>query len=129
MDKLKIFLFLFFLIASIILFNIVCLFAFFAQILRKILRCENLKKYFLTCAIAEDQRAGSYLYGTEDFTISSYTYFLAMKKNNIFAFYFMQFIDFFAYLLGDGKEHCKKAYEKEDFELKNGGARFSTKQK
>ncbi len=116
------------LIFAVIIFNIVAIVGFIVQIPRKVLRKESLREYFLILAIGEDQRDGSYLYGTEDYTISSYTYYLH-NRGNIYATYFMHFIDFFGFLLGDGKEHCKKSYEKEVKELKNGGATFSTKSK
>ncbi len=116
------------LVFAVIIFNIVAIVGFIVQVPRKVLRKENLREYFLTLAIGEDQRGGSYLYGTEDYTISSYTYYLH-TQGVLWASYFMSFIDFFAYLLGDGKEHCKKSYEKEINELKNGGATFSTKSK
>ena len=113
------------LLCAIILFNVVSFLAILVQIPRKLLRKESLEKYFYSLAIGEDQRGGSYLYGTEDFTISSYTYFLHTKGNK-YATYFMRFIDFFALLLGD-KEHCKKAFEKELEEFKNVVDKFGTK--
>lgn len=115
------------LIGAIIIFNFVALMGFLVQVPRKIFRKESLEDYFYSLAIGEDQRGGSYLYGTEDFTISSYTYYLHTKGNK-YATWFMKFIDFFASLLGD-KEHCKNSFSKEFEELKNGGADFSTKSK
>lgn len=121
----KILLKLLLLICAIVIFNIVSLLAILVQIPRKALRKESLEKYFYSLAISEDQRGGSYLYGTEDFTISSYTYYLHTKGNK-YATYFMRFIDSFALLLGD-KEHCKNAFEKELEEFKNVVDEFATK--
>jgi len=121
--KLKTFVIFILLLFSIFLFNIVSIFGFLVQVPRKLIRRESLEEYFFTCAIGEDQRGGSYLYGTEDYTISSYTYYLS-AKGNIYARGFKRFIDFFALLLGE-KEHCKKSFEKEEIELKNGGAKFN----
>lgn len=113
------------LLCAIILFNLVSFFALLVQIPRKIIRKESLEKYFYSLTITEDQRGGAYLYGTEDFTISSYTYFLHTKGNK-YATWFMYFIDFFAKLLGE-KEHCKKAFEKELDEFKKAVDNFATK--
>lgn len=113
------------LLCAIIIFNVVSFLAILIQIPRKILRKESLEKYFYSLAIGEDQRGGAYLYGTEDFTISSYTYYLHTKGNK-YATYFMRFIDFFALLLGD-KDHCKKAFEKELEEFKKAVDNFATK--
>jgi len=72
----------------------------------------NLSDYFLALAIGEDQRGGSYIYGTEDWTISSYTYYLGVIKNIKFFYVFMLVIDFFPKIFGY-KDHCKRAYNGE----------------
>jgi len=80
--------------------------------IRKSLRREKLKEYFKTIAIGFDQAGGSILYGQEDWTVSSWTYNLAMG-GNLSAFEFMKFID-----LLFGKDHCKNSFFKEAGELK-----------
>jgi len=67
-------------------------------------------------AIGEDQRGGSYLYGTEDYTISSYTYILHARGNK-YATWFMKFIDFFALYLQNKDKHCEKSYNYEHYTL------------
>lgn len=66
----------------------------------------RLSKYLKTVAIGLDQLGGSILYEKEDWTVSSYTYFLA-KRNQMQGryYYFMKFIDTFF-----GKNHCRNAY-------------------
>ena len=66
---------------------------------------DKLANYYYTLAISEDQSAGSYIYGTEDWTISSYTYMLANFSKNKNAIKFMRFIDFLF-----GKKHCENSY-------------------
>ena len=111
-------------LASVVVFNLISILGLFVQIPRHLILRKPLSKYFYNLAIGEDQRGGSYLYGTEDYTISSYTYYLS--KKNKYARYFKNFIDFFAYLLAGQKEHCKKSFEKEYKELHHGGAKFFT---
>ena len=74
--------------------------------IRKAYRKESVGMYFKDAAIGFDQAGGSVLYSQENFTISSYTYFLCKYKNNQYACKFMKFIDFIF-----GKKHCKRAYE------------------
>ena len=76
-----------------------------AQTLHKLYRGENLAEYYITAAIGFDQAGGSVLYEQENFTISSYTYYLC-QKGNIYACVFMRLIDF---IFGAG--HCKAAFE------------------
>ena len=77
---------------------------------------EDIKEYLRTCAIGFDQAGGSILYSQENFTISSYTYYLCSSKDRLC--WFNKFID-----LLFGKDHCKKSYEWEiehdDEELKD----------
>ena len=68
---------------------------------------KSLSEYYLQIAIGADQFGGSVLYGTEDWTVSSYTHILAQKKI-VTAVYFETLID-----LLFGKDHCKLSYENE----------------
>nr|WP_129502091.1 hypothetical protein [Malaciobacter halophilus] len=79
---------------------------FLVQIVRKPLRKESLKKYFLALAIGLDQLGGSIIYGLEDWCISSVAYFDAENGKNI---WFMKLINF----LFNDKEHCKNSFENE----------------
>ena len=107
-------------LASVIIFNIISILAFPIQVVRKSFKNnDNLYKYFINLAIGEDQRAGSYIYATEDFTVSSMCYYYGVLKNNRFARYFMYFVDFFARILAEQKEHCKQSYYKELKEFEN----------
>ena len=99
---------------------------------RKAYRKESVSDYLFTLILGQDQLGGSALYGTEDFTISSYTYYLHTKGNK-YATHFMKFINALsyglAYLLYKSKmtskdkleaqrEHCKNSYKKELEELR-----------
>jgi len=77
-------------------------------------RKKNKTSYFERVAIGLDQAGGSVLYGTEDWTVSSWTYYLCSKRKKYC--WFMGLID-----LLFGKEHCKNSYLKEKKELRNGG--------
>lgn len=79
--------------------------------IRKAYRNESVSRYLKDAAIGFDQAGGSVLYQQENFTISSYTYFLCKYKNNQYACKFMKLIDFIF-----GKKHCKRAYE---WEIRN----------
>lgn len=72
---------------------------------RKVYRRESISKYLFTVAIGFDQAGGSILYGQEDWTVSSWTYYLS-TQNNKSAIQFMRFIDAIF-----GHEHCKKSFE------------------
>jgi len=109
-----------FIVAKLI-FTTVGILSFFVNIVRKPIMGESLADYFMTLAIGEDQLGGSYLYATEDYTVSSWTYKLHAKGNNVWATSFMNFIDFFAWVLAGQKEHCKDSYEYEAVELLEGG--------
>jgi len=67
---------------------------------------KDKKSYWRTVAIGFDQVGGSLLYGTEDWTISSWTYLQCSGLNRLC--WFMKFIDFIF-----GKGHCKRSYLKE----------------
>jgi len=105
-------------LTSVILFTTLSFVALPLQIARKIIRKESLHQYFFTLAISEDQRGGSYLYGTEDFTISSMTYYYSDIKQHKWAKIFKSFIDFFAIFFANQKEHCKRSYYNELREFK-----------
>ena len=74
--------------------------------LRKLYRGECLGAYFETAAIGFDQAGGSVLYAQENFTVSSYTYYLCRHKKNRYACAFMRLIDAMF-----GKDHCRRSYE------------------
>lgn len=67
---------------------------------------KDKKRYWETVAIGFDQVGGSLLYGTEDWTISSWTYIKCRVYKRLC--WFEKFIDFIF-----GKGHCKRSYEKE----------------
>lgn len=74
-------------------------------ILGSIFRKEK-KKYWETVAIGFDQVGGSLLYGTEDWTISSWTHYnCKFRKKHC---WFESLID-----LIFGKGHCKRSHENE----------------
>ena len=77
-----------------------------ANALRKLWHGESLSAYFKTAAIGFDQAGGSVLYAQENFTVSSYTYYLCRHKKNRYACAFMRFIDAIF-----GKDHCRRSYE------------------
>jgi len=107
-------------IVAFIIFNTLSVLSFVFQIFRKTLRGESISEYLICLAIGEDQRGGSYLYGTEDYTISSYTYILHARGNK-YATWFMKFIDFFARYLQNKDRHCEKAYNYEHHTLRRKG--------
>ena len=79
------------------------------KILTSYKRKDKLTDILFTMAIGFDQAGGSVLYEQENFTVSSYTYYLCTKQHRLC--WFMKFID-----LIFGKDHCKKSYE---WEVKN----------
>ena len=66
--------------------------------------------YWLQVAIGIDQLGGSILYNEEDWTISSYTYFLCIVYRKYC--WFMRFIDFWF-----GKGHCENSFKHEKQKL------------
>jgi len=106
--------------ASKLIFTTVGILSFFTNLVRKPIMGESLADYFMTLAIGEDQLGGSYLYATEDYTVSSWTYKLHAKGNNMWATGFMRFIDFFAWVLAGQTDHCRKSYTHETSELLKG---------
>ena len=70
---------------------------------------KDKKGYWKSVAIGFDQVGGSLLYGTEDWTISSWTYVECRVYKKLC--WFEKFIDFIF-----GKGHCKRSYEKESRE-------------
>ena len=65
---------------------------------------DGLKDYFFVAAVGFDQAGGSILYSQENYTISSYTYYLCTKVNKNYCSV-MKMIDFIF-----GSEHCKNSY-------------------
>lgn len=82
-------------VISWVLVNVFGFFTIILNTLRKIYRREDLGEYYFTISIGNDQVGASAIYGTEDWTISSYTYHLHVK-GNVFATFFMKFINFLA---------------------------------
>jgi len=85
---------------------LVCIFSplvFIYNIIYKLIKREDIISYIETSAIGFDQAGGSVLYQKENFTISSYTYFLCKYRNKHCKF--MNFINFFF-----GKNHCMNSY-------------------
>lgn len=73
---------------------------------------ESLSEYFYVIALGFDQAGGSILYGQEDWTVSSWTYYLAMSGDKD-AKEFMAFIDWIF-----GVDHCKNSFYKEAAKMK-----------
>ena len=92
-------------VIAFVLFTILSPIIFVANVIRKIIRREDLGRYFIDCAIGLDQAGGSILYQQENFTISSYTFFLCRFYKNKYACKFMKLINFLF-----GEEHCKNSY-------------------
>ena len=88
----------------IIAFIIVVIFGPIVFVLNCILRKDK-KKYFFAVAIGLDQLGGSILYSRPDWTVSSWTYYLAEYRNRKPAKIFMKFIDSIF-----GKNHCKNSF-------------------
>ncbi len=76
--------------------------------LRKLYRKEKIKEYFKTVALGFDQVGGSILYGQEDWTVSSWTFYLWRKSEgiNLSAYYFMRFIN----TLFMDQKHCEDSF-------------------
>ena len=73
----------------------------------KIIFTKDRDGYLYKIAIGIDQLGGCLLYEEEDWTVSSYTYYLCDKGNEK-ACIFLRIIDILF-----GKEHCKKSFKKE----------------
>jgi len=65
---------------------------------------KGLNDYFFTAAIGFDQAGGSILYSQENYTISSYTFYLCNKVDKRYCVV-MKMIDFIF-----GENHCKESY-------------------
>jgi len=78
-------------------------------VLIKSLKEKNKEDYFFNVAIGFDQAGGSVIYKTEDWTVSSWTYYLCKYKGKYC--WFRKFIDFIF-----GKGHCEHSYKKESKE-------------
>jgi len=87
---------------------------------------KKLEEYFMNILLGQDQVGGSLLYGTVDFTISSWSYFLSKSNKRIYIF--MRFIDFMAYKLSlvlttdkqvqrEQKVHCHSSFVTEIREM------------
>lgn len=97
-------------VVSITLAPIVFIFTFLSVLIKR----ESAASYCKVVAIGVDQMLGSILYKTEDWTISSYTYWLS-TKNQMGAVIFSKVIDFFAYPFQ--RNHCATAYQRESEEI------------
>lgn len=96
------------LIAAFVLVTVLTPLALAINILRHLALGVSVNDYLYSVAIGFDQAGGSVIYGQEDYTISSYTYYLARYKNNVYAEKFMRFIDFIF-----GENHCEESFKKE----------------
>ena len=94
-------------ILMVIAFILVVLLSPFVFIIGLFIYRKNLADYFYTIAIGLDQLGGSILYNEEDWTVSSWTYYLCQQDNK-YACWFMKFIDFIF-----GEKHCKRAFNNE----------------
>lgn len=77
--------------------------------IRKLYRREKIKEYFKTVAIGFDQAGGSILYDQEDWTVSSWTYYLWSNGKNRWAYWFMIFIN----TLFMDRNHCEDSFSNE----------------
>lgn len=66
---------------------------------------EKFSRWCFAIAIGIDELFGSIIYCQPDWTVSSYTYYLAEIKHRKWARRFMKVIDFLF-----GKKHCEKSY-------------------
>ena len=82
-------------------------------------RIESLAEYFKVLAVSEDQLGGSYIYKTEDWTVSSYNYYLGVVKKKKFVLLFMKFVDYFPRLFNIQQNHCEESYFAERKQLQN----------
>lgn len=80
----------------------------------------DIYEYIHAILIGLDQVGGSILYGTKDFTISSYTYILH-KKGVTQATFFMRFIDLLIGKITSKDSHCERAYKHEHKQHLSGG--------
>lgn len=87
---------------------------FVSTLIREGVDKKPLAPYCKVVAVGIDQMLGAVMYKTEDWTISSYTHWLA-SKGQIGAVIFEKIIDFFAYPFQ--KNHCETAYKRELEEL------------
>jgi len=101
-------------LVAFVLILVLALPVFIFNSLRLLYRKEKIEKYFFSLAISLDQLGGTLLYQQEDWTVSSYTYYLCTKKNNSYACWFMKFIDTIF-----GENHCFESYETEKTEFKD----------
>ncbi len=81
---------------------------FVANIVRKAILGHSIADYFHTIAVGLDQLGGSVIYAQEDWTISSYTYYLCRYRSNRWACLFQKLIDL---IFGHG--HCERSYKRE----------------
>ena len=87
---------------------------FISALMRELAEKKPLAPYCKVVAVGIDQMLGSVMYKTEDWTISSYTHWLA-SKGQMGAVIFENVIDFFAYPFQ--RNHCESAYKMELEEL------------
>lgn len=98
---------LFLLIIATIIIMLSAVPVFIIRTISKLFSYEYLHTYLKTVALGLDQLGGAILYNQEDWTVSSYTYYLARVNKMQGRYYlFMRFINLFF-----GKDHCFKSYE------------------
>ena len=102
----------FLMLLAMILISVLSIPAIVLNMTRKLLHKDSISEYFKTIAIGFDQVGGSILYEQEDWTVSSWTYYLS-RCGNTYALYFRKFID-----LIFGVDHCKNSFFKEAEQLK-----------
>lgn len=88
---------------ALVFFPVINYFAFIINSVR-FARKKKLSKYIKLLALAEDQKSCSYIFGTEDITISTYAYDLARK--NKFGRRLKRLINF----LFRDKKHCENSF-------------------
>jgi hypothetical protein len=99
-------------ILAILLVSVFSIIGIIINTVRKLYRLDNISDYFKTVALGFDQVGGSIIYGKEDWTVSSWTYYLH-RLGNIYATCFMKVIDFFF-----GELHCEESFRDEARVLK-----------
>ena len=83
---------------------------------RKVYRKDDVKEYLYSIILALDQSFGTLLYGTEDFTTSSWTHYLSSKGNKTakaFEWFINKLAYFVAFLLFKAGAIDAKTLEKQ----------------
>lgn len=113
--------FIFVLFLALTLFVLPIVFIF--QIGRVVFRKESLSEFFSYCALGLDMLWGSVAFQTLGFTVSSYSRKICLE-NRCCGCAWMRTIDFLAWAIGYGRDHCRRAYEYEVKTWKSRGDKY-----